>query len=309
MGTAVENLRELMAQPGAHVMPACFDALSARMIERAGFKATFMSGFAVSAARLGLPDTGLISYAEMLEQGRNICSATSIPVIGDADTGYGNALNVMRTVREYERAGVAGIHIEDQEMPKRCGHFFGKSLINKEEMVGKLKAALDARKDEDFMIIARTDARTAVGFEEALDRAHAYAEAGADVIFFESPRSIEELTEVPKAIGKPVLANMVETGLTPLLSAQELQELGYGVVIFAGGLARFLARQAQGFLQNLKDTGTTEAYMDRMNSFQEHNELLELPKFDELAKKYSKVSAAPVSYTHLRANETEADLV
>ena len=136
------------------------------------------------------------------------------------------------------------------------------------------------------MIIARTDARTAVGFEEALDRAQAYAEAGADVIFFESPRSIEELTEVPKAIGKPVLANMVETGLTPLLSAQELQEIGYGVVIFAGGLARFLARQAQGFLQNLKDTGTTEAYMDRMNSFQEHNELLELPKFDELAKKY-----------------------
>ena len=280
------KLRNLIEGEDILLCPGTYDPLMAKLIKQLGFEALYMTGAGISHSTLAMPDLGLTTMTEMVHRATLLADASELPLICDADTGYGNALNVMRTVREYERAGVAGIHIEDQEMPKRCGHFFGKSLINKEEMVGKLKAALDARKDEDFMIIARTDARTAVGFEEALDRPQAYAEAGADVIFFESPRSIEELTEVPKAIGKPVLANMVETGLTPLLSAQELQELGYDVVIFAGGLARFLARQAQGFLQNLKDTGTTEAYMDRMNSFQEHNELLELPKFDELAKKY-----------------------
>ena len=268
------------------VAPGIFEMISSRIADGFGFECLYMTGYGTVASYLGVPDAGLGSYADMVNRAGSMADVTSTPIIADADTGYGNALNVIRTVREYERAGVAGIHIEDQEMHKRCGHFFGKSLIEKDEMVGKLKAALDARQDEDCMIIARTDARTAVSFEEALDRAQAYAEAGADVIFFESPRSIEELTEVPKAIDKPVLANMVETGLTPLLSAPELQKLGYGVVIFAGGLARFIARQAQGFLQNLKDTGTTEAYMDRMNSFQEHNELLELPKFEELAKKY-----------------------
>ena len=257
-----------------------------RRVKQMGFEALYMTGAGVSHSTLAMPDLGLTTMTEMVHRATQLAEASDLPLICDADTGYGNALNVMRTVREYERAGAAGIHIEDQEMPKRCGHFMGKSLIEKDEMVGKIKAALDARQDEDFVIIARTDARTAVGFDEALDRAHAYSEAGADVIFFESPRSVEELTAVPKAIGKPVLANMVETGLTPLLSASELQELGYDIVIFAGGLARFLARQAEGFLQNLKDTGTTAAYMDRMNSFMEHNELLELPKFEALAKKY-----------------------
>ena len=245
-----------------------------------------MTGAGISHSTLAMPDLGLTTMTEMVHRATLLVDASEVPVICDADTGYGNALNVIRTVREYERAGVAGIHIEDQEMPKRCGHFFGKSLIDTEEMCGKLKAALDARQDEDFVIIARTDARTAIGFEEALERAHAYAEAGVDVIFFESPRSIEELAEVPRVIDKPVLANMVETGLTPLISAQELEDLGYNLVIFAGSLARFLAQQAEEFLINLKETGTTEAYIDRINSFQEQNELLELPKFEELAKKY-----------------------
>ena len=280
------KLRKLIEGDDILVCPGTYDPLMAKLINQLGFEAMYMTGAGVSHSTLAMPDLGLTTMTEMVQRATPLADASELPLICDADTGYGNALNVMRTVREYERAGVAGIHIEDQEMPKRCGHFFGKSLIDKEEMVGKLKAALDARTDPDFMIIARTDARTAVGFEEALDRAQAYAEAGADVIFFESPRSIEELTAVPKSIDKPVLANMVETGLTPLLSAPELQELGYGVVIFAGSLARFLARQAQGFLESLKETGTTEPYMDRMNSFQEHNELLELPKFEELAKKY-----------------------
>ncbi len=280
------KLRKLIAGENILMCPGTYDPLMAKLIGQMGFEAMYMTGAGVSHSTLAMPDLGLTTMTEMVHRATQLADASELPLICDADTGYGNALNVMRTVREYERAGVAGIHIEDQEMPKRCGHFMGKSLIEKDEMVGKLKAALDARQDEDFMIIARTDARTAVGFDEALERAHAYAEAGADVIFFESPRSVEELAAVPKAIGKPVLANMVETGLTPLLPASELQELGYDVVIFAGGLARFLARQAEGFLQNLKDTGTTAAYMDRMNSFQEHNELLELPKFEALAKKY-----------------------
>jgi len=280
------KLRKLIEAEDILMCPGTYDPLMAKLIKRLGFEAMYMTGAGVSHSTLAMPDLGLTTMTEMVHRATQLADASELPIICDADTGYGNALNVMRTVREYERAGVAGIHIEDQEMPKRCGHFMGKSLIETDEMVGKLKAALDARQDEDFMIIARTDARTAVGFDEALDRAHAYAEAGADVIFFESPRSVEELTAVPKAIDKPVLANMVETGLTPLLSASELQDLGYGVVIFAGGLARFLARQAEGFLQNLKDTGTTAAYMDRMNSFQEQNDLLELPKFEEMAKKY-----------------------
>jgi methylisocitrate lyase len=280
------KLRELIERDEILLCPGTYDPLMAKLIKRLGFEALYMTGAGISHSTLAMPDLGLTTMTEMVQRATLLADASELPLICDADTGYGNALNVMRTVREYERAGVAGIHIEDQEMPKRCGHFFGKSLIGKEEMTGKLKAALDARQDEDFVIIARTDARTALGFEEALDRAHAYAEAGADVIFFESPRSVEELSEVPKSINKPVLANMVETGLTPLISAQELEDLGYKLVIFAGGLARFLTRQAEGFLQNLKETGTTEAYMDRMNSFQEQNELLELSRFEEMAKKY-----------------------
>ncbi|MFT5172093.1 MAG: methylisocitrate lyase [Gammaproteobacteria bacterium] len=280
------RLRNLIEREEILMCPGTYDPLMAKLIKRMGFEAMYMTGAGVSHSTLAMPDLGLTTMTEMVQRAGQLADACELPIICDADTGYGNALNVMRTVREYERAGVAGIHIEDQEMPKRCGHFMGKSLIEKDEMVGKLKAALDARHDEDFVIIARTDARTAVGFDDALDRAHAYAEAGADVIFFESPRSVEELAAVPKAISKPVLANMVETGLTPLLSTSELQALGYNLVIFAGGLARFLARQAEGFLQNLKDTGSTAAYMDRMNTFQEHNELLELSKFEALAKKY-----------------------
>ena len=280
------KLRQLIERDEILVCPGTYDPLMAKLISRVGFEAIYMTGAGISHSTLAMPDLGLTTMTEMVHRATLIADAAELPLICDADTGYGNAINVMRTVREYERAGVAGIHIEDQEMPKRCGHFFGKSLVPTEEMVGKLKAALDARQAPDFVIIARTDARTALDFNEAMDRAHAYAEAGADVIFFESPRSIEELKAVPAGIDKPVLANMVETGLTPLLSAPELEAIGFDLVIFAGSLARYLTRQAEGFLENLKESGTTEAYMDRMNSFQNQNNLLELPKFEELAKKY-----------------------
>lgn len=281
------RLRQLIDSPQILMCPGTYDPLMAKLIRQVGFEAMYMTGAGISHSALAMPDLGLTTMTEMVDRAARLADASELPLICDADTGFGNAINVMRTVREYERAGVAGMHLEDQDMPKRCGHLFGKTLVSKNEMVGKIKAALDTRRDDDFVIIARTDARTALGFEEAMDRANAYAEAGADVIFFESPRSLEELQEVPRQIDKPVLANMVETGLTPFVSAQELEEMGFNLVIYAGGLARFLTRQAEGFLQNLKTQGSTEAYWDRMNSFAEQNELLELGKFEDLAKRYA----------------------
>jgi carboxyvinyl-carboxyphosphonate phosphorylmutase len=281
------RLKELINRPEILVCPGTYDPLMAKLIRNVGFEAMYMTGAGVSHSALAAPDLGLTTMTEMVDRAARLAEASELPLICDADTGFGNAINVMRTVREYERAGVAGLHIEDQDMPKRCGHLFGKTLVSVGEMVGKLKAALDTRKDNDFLIIARTDARTALGFEAALERAHAYAEAGADVIFFESPRSIEELEQVPKLINKPVLANMVETGLTPYLSTQALQELGFHLVIHAGGLARFLTRQAEGYLTNLRDSGTSEAYWTQMNSFAEQNALLELDKYEAWAAKYS----------------------
>ena len=280
------KLRELVNREEILVAPGTYDPLMAKLIAHAGFDAVYMTGAGVSHSTLGMPDIGLTTMTEMVERARRIADACELPVIADADTGYGNAINVMRTVKEYERAGVAAIHIEDQEMPKRCGHFAGKTVVPKEEMMGKLKAALDTRQDGDFLIIARTDARTAIGFEEAVERGQAYAEVGADIVFVESPKSVEELEKIGQSINRPLLANMVETGLTPLLPAAELQKLGFSVVIFPGGLARFLTRQAEEFLTTLKAEGTTASYLDRMNTFQRQNELLELAKFDELSRKY-----------------------
>ncbi len=281
------KLRELINREEILVAPGTYDPMMAKIMAHVGFDAIYMTGAGVAHSTLAMPDIGLTTMTEMVERARRIADACELPVIADADTGYGNAINVMRTVKEYERAGVAAIHIEDQEMPKRCGHFAGKTVIPKEEMMGKLKAALDTRQDPDFLIIARTDARTAVGFEEAIERGQAYAEVGADVIFVESPKSEEELAKIGQAINRPLLANMVETGLTPLLPAAELQKLGFNVVIFPGGLARFLTRQAEDFLTTLKEQGTTASFLDRMNTFQRHNELLELEKFNELSKKYA----------------------
>ena len=249
------RLRQLIESPEILMCPGTYDPLMAKLIRQVGFDAMYMTGAGISHSALAMPDLGLTTMSEMVDRAARLADASELPLICDADTGFGNAINVMRTVREYERAGVAGLHIEDQDMPKRCGHLFGKTLVSTNEMVGKLKAALDTRRDEDFVIIARTDARTALGFDEALERANAYAEAGADVIFFESPRSVEELRKVPELISKPVLANMVETGLTPFLSAKSLQEMGFDLVIYAGGLARF-SDPASGWLPaKLKSTG------------------------------------------------------
>lgn len=236
--TQAEKLRRLLATPGIKTMPCCFDALSAKLIEQAGFPLTFMSGFATAAARLGLPDTGLISYGEMLDQGRNICEAASIPVIGDGDTGYGNAMNVKRTVRGYARAGFAAIMIEDQIAPKRCGHTKGKDVVGREEALLRIRAAIDARNElrqsgeGDILILARTDARHTMGLEEALQRARDFATLGADILFVEAPENVAEMKRIVKEAPGIHMANIVEGGKTPPLSPQELEAIGYDFVAY-----------------------------------------------------------------------------
>ncbi len=284
MGTAVENLRELMAQPGAHVMPACFDALSARMIERAGFKATFMSGFAVSAARLGLPDTGLISYAEMLEQGRNICSATSIPVIGDADTGYGNALNVKRTIQGYAQAGFACAMIEDQVAPKRCGHTRGKQVVTREEALGRIQAAVDAREEgADILIMARTDARATDGFEEAMWRIKAFSEIGADILFLEAPESEEEMRAFCDGVEGPKMANLVEQGDTPLLPTDILGKMGYKIVLYPLTMLNSAMTAMEKGLEALKEGRKP----DGLSDFSHLRDIVGFPDYYDAEKKYA----------------------
>jgi 2-methylisocitrate lyase-like PEP mutase family enzyme len=219
MASAADRLRQLLARPEILVMPGCFDGLSAKLAEQAGFAAVFMSGFAVAAARLGLPDTGLISYGELLDQGRNICAAVSIPVFGDADTGFGNALNVKRTVRGYAQAGFACVMIEDQVMPKRCGHTEGKAVVSREEAVQRIRAAVDARREgADILLIARTDAAATHGFGEALERARAFAALGADISFVEAPTSEQQMRDYCRSVPGLKMANLIEQGRTPLLT-------------------------------------------------------------------------------------------
>lgn len=280
------RLKALIQRAEILQCPGAYDAYLARCVEQAGFEALYMTGAGVSHARLGMPDLGLMSFSEMLDQASRIADAVDIPLIADADTGYGNAINVMRTIRAYERAGVAGCHIEDQDMPKRCGHFDEKRLIPLAEMLGKLAAALDARNDEDFIIIARTDALSVLGLEEALERAQAYAEAGADVIFVESPRSEDELAQIGREVPGPLLANMVETGLTPLLPAQTLQQLGFSVVIHPGAIGRFIGKQLQPFLKILKEEGGSISQLDKMLDFESQNAVVGLAEMLAKARQY-----------------------
>ena len=260
--TPPERLRALLAAPGLHVMPCCFDALSARLIERAGFPLTFMSGFAVSAARLGLPDTGLISYGEMLDQGRNLCSAVSIPVIGDADTGYGNAMNVKRTVEGYARAGFACAMIEDQLAPKRCGHTRGKQVVERAEALARVRAAVDAREaGADILVMARTDARAIHGLDEALWRAQAFADLGADILFVEAPRDEEEMARVCATTSLPHMANMVEGGDTPVLPPARLEALGFRIAAYPLTLLNAAIGAMEQALAALEKGGTPAGLM------------------------------------------------
>ncbi|BDD87499.1 isocitrate lyase/PEP mutase family protein [Desulfofustis limnaeus] len=245
-------LRSLLEQKRLLVMPCCHDALSAKLIQQAGFPATFMSGFAVSAARLGLPDTGLISFGEMLDQARTICRAVSIPVLGDGDTGYGNALNIKRTVREYAAAGLACVMIEDQVSPKRCGHTQGKQVVGFDEACLRIRAAVDAREEgADILIMARTDARGPAGLEEALQRLQAFHRLGADLLFLEAPRSIEEMERFCREVPGYKMANQIEHGLTPLLSPEELQRLGFAIAAYPLTLLQALISALEKALSDL----------------------------------------------------------
>ncbi len=280
------ELKKLLLQKEILVAPGAHDVLTARVIEQVGFKAVYMTGYGQAASALGKPDVGLLTMTEMLDRATKFVSAVSVPVIADADTGFGNALGVMRTVELYEKAGVAAIQLEDQVAPKRCGHMLGREVITEQEMVGKIEAAVAARIDPDFLIIARTDARTNLGFETALARVQAYEAAGADIIFLESPESKQEMLRLNQVIKKPTLANMVEGGRTPLCNNDELQELGYNLVIWPTASTYMTAFAMQKLMRELMAEGTTESLIDEMISFTEFNELIGLNAYNQLGKKY-----------------------
>jgi carboxyvinyl-carboxyphosphonate phosphorylmutase len=246
----------MLQAPGIIVAPGAYDGLSARLIERQGFKAVYMTGAGTAASVLGQPDLGLTTLSEMTTHAANIASCVSVPVIADADTGYGNPLNVIRTVREYERAGVAGIHLEDQVFPKKCGHIAGKAVIPMKECAEKIRAAAENRTDPDFVIIARTDARAVNGIDDAIERGLRYREAGADVIFVEAPTNREEIERVAREIKAPLLSNQVPGGKTPGLTAIELEKLGYKIVIFPVVSLMAATLAIEKALAQLKETGT-----------------------------------------------------
>jgi 2-methylisocitrate lyase-like PEP mutase family enzyme len=274
MTTKAEQIRAHLRGGKALVMPGVYDALSAKLATRAGFEVIFISGYGVAATTLGEPDFGLLTQTEVVTAARAVCRATPLPVIVDADTGYGNAVNVVRTVEELGAAGAAGIFLEDQVWPKRCGHMRGKRVIPLEEQLQKLRAAVEARGSTDLFIVARTDARAAVDLDEAIRRGRAFREAGADAAFIEAPQSLEELRAVAHAVPGPLVANMVEKGLTPLQTPDELRELGYQLIVWPlSGLfasARGLA-EAYG---TLRRTGTTDAIRDRQMDFAEFNDVI-----------------------------------
>jgi 2,3-dimethylmalate lyase len=282
------RLRELLAGPDLLVAPGAYDALSARLIAQAGFSAVYMTGFGTSASVLGQPDVGLLTMGEMLSRAAALAAVTGdLPLIADADTGYGNPINVRRTIREYERAGVAGLHIEDQVWPKKCGHMEGKQVIPMDEMVQKIRAAVDARQDPDFVIIARTDANAVYGLEDALLRGQAYREAGADVIFIEAPRSTTELQTIKQTFPDvPLLFNWAESGKTPLLSLDEIHTLGYKLVIFPVSMLFAATHAMLELLELLKRGETPSSFAERMVTFSQFTQQIGLPEIQELERRY-----------------------
>lgn len=282
------ELRNLLAGDKIVMAPGAHDALTAKVIEQTGFSVVYMTGYGQAASHLGKPDVGLLTLTEMVSRAANIVEAVNIPVIADADTGFGNAVNVIRTVREYEKAGVAAIQLEDQVAPKKCGHMIGRQVVPKEEMVGKIKAAADARRDSDLIIIARTDARTVHGIEEALERAKAYEEAGADLLFIESPETVDEMKLITSSFKIPVLANMVEGGRTPFLSSHELEQIGYDIVIYPTASTYLTAKAVGTLMQTLMQTGTTKDLLGQMITFEEFNKLIGLPEIRTIESTYVK---------------------
>jgi 2-methylisocitrate lyase-like PEP mutase family enzyme len=284
--TTRKTFRQLLRRNQLLVAPGCFDGLSARLVQEAGFEAAYLSGGAV-ARSMGIPDIGLVTMSEVIERAAQVTSVINIPVIADADTGYGNAVNLVRTVREYERAGVAAIHIEDQITPKRCGHLDGKEVIPLAEMEQKLRAALATRTDPDFCIIARTDARGVNGFEDAIERGRAFGKLGVDAVFIEAPQSEAELAEIPRAVPDvPLLVNVFKGGKTPMLPVERLEQMGYRIAIYPSETQRagiFAMRHA---LSLLKREGTTEAMDAQLTTFKERDQVVALDEWQSIERRF-----------------------
>ena len=288
------SLKQKLLGGRAVVAPGVFDALTASLATAAGFEALYVSGAAIAYTKLGRPDIGLVSMSEVVETIALVRDRVSTPLVVDADNGYGNALNVQRTVRMFERAGATAIQLEDQTLPKRCGHLQDKTLIAANEMVGKIRAAVDARASVETLIIARTDAVAVEGFEPAIERAHRYAAAGADVLFVEAPTSRAQLATVSASLGalRPLVANMVEGGETPLSSADELSALGYRLVIFPGGIVRALARTARDYYVSLARHGSNAPFADRMFDFRALNDVIGTPEMLAQGHRYERGETA-----------------
>lgn len=295
-GSGPARLADLLANPAERplVVAGAYDALSARLVEEAGFHAVYMTGFGTSASLLGRPDAGLLTLTEMVDNARRIVDAVALPVIADADTGYGNPINVIRTVQAYEAAGVAALHLEDQVAPKKCGHVSGKEVVPTEEMVAKVQAAVEARSDGRFLVIARTDARAPLGLDEALRRARAYREAGADVLFVEAPESVEEVERIASELGHvPLLFNWAEGGKTPPVPLPKLRALGFAIVIFP--ISTLLAATAamRRVLEQLRRTGTPEAAMHELVPFGDFVDFIGMPEIRELERRFGGRGGAP----------------
>ncbi len=281
-----QTLRQLLKRDRLLVAPGCFDGLSARLVEEAGFEAAYLSGGAV-ARSMGIPDIGLVTLSETIDRAAQVVAAVKIPIIADADTGYGNAVNLVRTVREFERTGVAAIHIEDQITPKRCGHLDGKEVIPLAEMEKKLQAALATRTDADFCIIARTDARGVHGFDDAISRGRAFAGLGVDAIFVEAPQSEEELAQIPRLIpGVPILVNVFKGGKTPMLPMARLEKMGYRIAIYPSETQRAAIHAMRRALDTLKREGTTESIDDALTTFKERDRVVGLDDWQKIEREY-----------------------
>ena len=285
----MKSIRKLLQDKSKPlVIPGIYDAIGAKIVEKVGFEAMFQTGYGTSATLLGMPDYGFIGSTETVDNARRICHAVSIPVIVDADTGYGNALSVNKLVRELETAGASGIFLEDQKWPKRCGHMKGKEVIPKDEYAEKLQAALDARSNKDFIIVARTDARATEGLDKAIERGLFYKKIGADAIFIEAPKTIQEMQKIGNSINAPLVANMIEGGATPIISKSKLHSMGFKIilyplsVLFSNTFATFQT------LKELKKFGITKKSKKRMVNFDQFNEIVELSKYTKLEKRYKK---------------------
>jgi 2-methylisocitrate lyase-like PEP mutase family enzyme len=281
-----EMIRRSLKKSGQLVMPGVYDALSAQIATKTGFEVIFISGYSLAATMLGEPDFGILTQTEMLSAAQRICSVTDLPVIVDADTGYGNAINVIRTVDELIRIGAAGMFLEDQVWPKRCGHMKGKQVIPLEEQLKKLQAAIDTKRNRDFFIVARTDARQALGLNEAITRGIAFKKAGADAVFIEAPETKEEMLEIARCVPGPLVANMLERGVTPLMGPQELRDLGFDLVVWPLAPLYSVAKSLNEVYTTLRRDGTTVDILDRLMPFDEFNRIVGLEEKYQLDEKY-----------------------